>query len=85
LSKRKISSSDSFKLSVEKRHNSSLRSLEIIGSIAKEIDSPVNLDAPSWIILIEILGNVTGIAVLQHDQIFNSTLEKREIGTNSDK
>ena len=85
LSKRKISSSDSFKLSVEKRHNSSLRSLEIIGAIAKEIDSPVNLDAPRWIILIEILGNVTGIAVLQHDQIFNSTLEKREIGTNSDK
>lgn len=85
LSKRKISSSDSFKLSVEKRHNSSLRSLEIIGAIAKEIDSPVNLDAPKWIILIEILGNITGIAVLQHDQIFNSTLEKREIGTNSDK
>jgi tRNA acetyltransferase TAN1 len=85
LSKRKISSSDSFKLTVEKRHNSSLRSLEIIGAIAKEIDSPVNLDAPRWIILIEILGNVTGIAVLQHDQIFNSTLEKREIGTNSDK
>lgn len=83
LSKRKISSSDSFKLSVEKRHNSSLRSLDLIRIIAKEIDNPVDLDAPSWIVLIEILGNVTGIAVLQHDQIFNSTFEKRDIGTNS--
>jgi tRNA acetyltransferase TAN1 len=83
LSKMKMSSSDSFKLSVEKRHNSSLRSLELIRTIAKEIDNPVDLDAPSWTVLIEILGNVTGIAVLQHDQIFNSTFEKRDIGTNS--
>jgi tRNA acetyltransferase TAN1 len=83
LSKKKISSSDSFKLSVEKRHNSSLRSLDLIRTIAKEIDNPVDLDAPSWIVLIEILGNITGIAVLQHDQIFNSTFEKRDIGTNS--
>jgi tRNA acetyltransferase TAN1 len=83
LSKRKISSSDSFKLTVEKRHNSSLRSLELIRTIAKEIDNPVDLDTPSWIVLIEILGNVTGITVLQRDQLFNSTFEKRDIGTNS--
>jgi tRNA acetyltransferase TAN1 len=83
LSKRKISSSDSFKLSVEKRHNSSLRSLDLIRTIAKEINNQVDLDAPRWIVLIEILGNVTGIAVLQHDQIFNSTFEKRDIGINS--
>ena len=83
LSKRKISSSDSFKLLVEKRHNSFLRSSDLISTIAKEIDNPVDLDAPSWIVLIEILGNVTGITVLQHDQIFNSTFEKRDINTNS--
>lgn len=83
LSKRKIPSSDSFKLTVEKRHNSSLRSLELIRTIAKEIDNPVDLDTPSWIVLIEILGNVTGITVLQRDQLFNSTFEKRDIGTNS--
>jgi tRNA acetyltransferase TAN1 len=83
LSKRKISSSDSFKLSVEKRHNPFLRSLDLIHTIAKEIDNPVDLGTPNWVVLIEILGNVTGIAVLHHDQIFNSTLEKREIGTKS--
>jgi tRNA acetyltransferase TAN1 len=83
LSKSKISSSDSFKLLVEKRHNSFLRSSDLIHTIAKEIDNPVDLDAPSWIVLIEILGNVTGITVLHHDQIFNSTFEKRDISTNS--
>jgi tRNA(Ser,Leu) C12 N-acetylase TAN1 len=34
-------------------------------------------------VLIEILGNVTGIAILQRDQIFNSTLEKRDLGADS--
>jgi tRNA acetyltransferase TAN1 len=83
LSKRKITSPDSFKLSVEKRHNSFLRSSELIRTIAKEIDNPVDLDSPSWIVLVEILGNVTGIAVIHQDQIFNSTFEKRDSGTNS--
>jgi tRNA acetyltransferase TAN1 len=83
LSKRKISSSDSFKLSVEKRHNSYLRSSDLINTIAKDIDNPVDLETPNWIVLIEVLGNVTGIAVLHHDQIFNSTFEKRDFGTNS--
>ncbi|HZD34002.1 MAG TPA: THUMP domain-containing protein [Nitrososphaeraceae archaeon] len=81
LSKKKISSSSSFKLSVEKRHNSSLRSLNLIRTIAKEINSPVDLEAPSWIVLIEILGKVTGVVVLRDAQIFNSTSEKRNIGT----
>lgn len=83
LSKRKITSSDSFRLSVEKRHNSSLRSVDLIRTVAKKINNPVDLDTPSWIVLIEILGNVTGIAVLQRDQIFNSILEKRDFGTTS--
>lgn len=84
LSKNKMLSSDSFKLIVEKRHNSFLRSLDLIHTIAKEINNPVNLVEPKWIILIEVLGNLTGIAVLQRDQIFSSTLEKREIGGTSD-
>ena len=70
-------------MSVEKRHNSFLRSSELIRTIAKEIDNPVDLDSPNWIVLVEILGNVTGIAVIQQDQIFNSTFEKRDSGTNS--
>lgn len=83
LSKKKISSSNSFKLSVEKRHNSSLKSLNLIRTIAKEINSPVDLEAPSWTVLIEILGSITGVVVLQDDQIFNSTSERRKIGTDS--
>jgi tRNA acetyltransferase TAN1 len=84
LSKKKMISSDSFRLTVEKRHNSYLKSLDLIRTIAKEINNPVNLVDPKWIILIEVLGNVTGIAVLQRDQIFSSILEKREIRATSD-
>lgn len=52
------------------RHNISI--------IAKEVSNPVNLDNPKWIILIEILGKVTGISVLELDQIFNSVFEMKD-------
>lgn len=78
LSKKKLPKSDSFMVNVEKRHNSSLRSLDLKHGIAKEINNPVDLETPKWIILIEVLGNLTGIAVLQKDQIFSSVLEKRD-------
>jgi tRNA acetyltransferase TAN1 len=84
LSKKKMISSDSFRVTVEKRHNSSLKSLDLVHTIAKKINNPVNLVDPKWIVLIEVLGNVTGIAVLQRNQIFSSILEKREIGATSD-
>ena len=83
LFKKKVSPSESFKLLVEKRHNSSLRSLDLIRTIAREIDNPVDLDSPNWIVLIEILGSLSGITVLRQHQIFNSTIEKRDIGTHS--
>jgi tRNA acetyltransferase TAN1 len=60
-----------------------LRSVDLIRTVAKKINNPVDLDTPRWIVLIEILGNVTGIAILQRDQIFNSTLEKRDLGADS--
>jgi tRNA acetyltransferase TAN1 len=84
LSKKKMIPSDSFRVTVEKRHNSSLKSLDLVRTIAKEINNSVNLVDPKWIILIEVLGNVTGIAVLRRDQVFSSILEKREIGATSD-
>jgi tRNA acetyltransferase TAN1 len=84
LSKKKMISADSFRVTVEKRHNSTLRSLDLVRTIAKEINNPVNLVDPKWIILIEVLGNVTGIAVLRRDQVFSSILEKRENGATSD-
>lgn len=79
LAMKKIKANDSFRISVEKRHTS-LRSQEIISSIANNLRNKVSLENPDWIILIEIIGNKTGISVLNERDIFNSIMEKRKTG-----
>ena len=81
LAGKKISINETYRITVEKRHTN-LRSDEIITGIAKNLPYKVNLDQPDWIIMIQIIGNFTGISVIKHNQIFNSTLEKRNIGLN---
>ena len=53
----------SYRISVEKR-NSDLSSREIISRVAGCIKDRVSLESPDRIILVEILGGVTGISVL---------------------
>ena len=79
LSMEKIRINDSFRISVEKRHTST-RSKDIIPSIANKFVNKVSLENPDWIILIEIIGNKTGISVLKEIDIFNSIMEKRKAG-----
>ncbi|HZD33677.1 MAG TPA: THUMP domain-containing protein [Nitrososphaeraceae archaeon] len=74
---KKIDGKDTFRVTVEKRHCNSIRTRDIIGIIAKEVSNPVDLDNPKWIILIEILGKVTGISVLEPDQIFSTVIEMK--------
>jgi tRNA acetyltransferase TAN1 len=77
LVKKKINANDSFRITVEKRFTS-LRSKEIISSIATRLSEyTVSLENPSWIILVEIIGNKTGISVLTKRDIFSSVMEKR--------
>jgi tRNA acetyltransferase TAN1 len=68
--------SDSFRITVEKRH-SPLESIEVIKAVAGEIENKVDLEDPDWIVLVQILGNQTGISVLRHDQMFSAVIEKR--------
>lgn len=79
LSMEKISINDSFRISVEKRHTST-KSKDIIPAIANKFRNKVSLENPDWIILIEIIGNKTGISVLKEGDIFNSIIEKRKTG-----
>ena len=79
LTMKKIEVNDSFKISVEKRHTST-RSKEIISSIANKLQNKVSLENPDLIILIEIIGNKTGISILKERDIFNSIMEKRKTG-----
>ena len=73
----KIKKQEAFRITIEKRHNS-LRSSDIIREVAENIDNPVNLCNPDWIILVEIVGKLTGLSVLRPASIFSSVIEKRK-------
>lgn len=67
---------DSFRITVEKRH-STLQSMDVIKSIAGEIDRKVDLQNPTWVVLVEIVAGHAGVSVLRPDQIFSAIIEKR--------
>ena len=70
-----ISKIETFRVTVEKRFTS-LHSYEIIEEVATEIDRKVNLKKPDKILLIEILGALTGISLIGPDDIIAVTKEK---------
>lgn len=69
---------DTFRITIEKRH-CSLSSREVIESVAKAFSNKVKLEQPDWIVLVEILGGMTGVSVLKQDNIFSSAIEKRRV------
>ena len=71
-----IQKNDSYRITIEKR-NTSISSNEIIAEIAKIFPNKVSLDQPDWIILIEILGDKTGISILKDSEIFSLDKAKR--------
>jgi tRNA acetyltransferase TAN1 len=68
---------ETFRVTVEKRHNS-LSSMQVVKAIASQISNKVDLENPGWVILVQILGGVTGLSVLRPNQIFSSVVEKRK-------
>ena len=72
-----ISKDESFRITVEKRHTI-LESKEIVGAIASRIERKVDLEDPDWIILVQILGAQTGLAVVRPEMIYSSVVEKRK-------
>jgi tRNA acetyltransferase TAN1 len=68
---------DTFRVTVEKRHNS-LGSMQIVKAIADQISNKVDLENPGWVILVQVLGGLTGVSVLRPNQIFSSVVEKRK-------
>jgi len=73
-----ISNSESYRISIEKR-NSNISSQELITRIAKKIKNKVSLEFPDKIILIEILGNKTGIAIVKKVDVLSVEKTKRSI------
>ena len=73
-----IEEKESYRILIEKR-NSDISSKEIITKIANGIKNKVSLDSPDKVILIEILGIVTGISILKKSDILSLEKTKRSM------
>jgi tRNA acetyltransferase TAN1 len=73
-----IQDTDTYRISIEKR-NSDVSSKEIITKIADQIKNKVSLEFPDKIILVEILGNITGISILKKSDILSLEKTKRSM------
>ena len=74
--KNTIQKNDSYRITIEKR-NTSISSSEIITEVAKIFPNKVSLNQPDWIVLIEIIGNETGISILKNGELFSLNKAKR--------
>lgn len=74
----KIRESQTYRISVKRRHNS-LSSKQIITEIASKVKNKVNLEDPDWIISIEVLGSKTGLSVLHTQDVVSVEKTKRRL------
>ena len=73
-----INEKEAYRILIEKR-NSDISSKEIITKIANRIKNKVSLDFPDKVVLIEILGIVTGISILKNSDILSLEKTKRSM------
>ena len=73
-----IGPQDTYRITVEKR-NFTISTDEIISEIADNIQNKVSLEKFDWLVLVEILGNKTGISVLKEDDVISAQKLKRSL------
>ena len=71
-----INSNETYKISIDRRDSELIRS-EIISNIVELLTNSVSLEKPDWEIIIQILGNETGISVMPKNSILSVTRLKR--------
>lgn len=76
LASKKIRPTDSYRIEARIRLSTFSRN-DVISAIAPQISNKVNLDNPDKIILIEIIGNIAGVAVLEPRHIVSVQRIKR--------
>jgi tRNA acetyltransferase TAN1 len=76
----RIGEDESFRVTLEKRRTD-LRSREVIDAVAEGIPRRVDLENHDWIVLIEIVGNSTGVSVIRPEGILNVQKEKARLST----
>ena len=75
---KKIKEDQTYRITIEKR-NSNISKSELISKIADGISRKVSLEQYDWIVLVEILGNKTGLSVLAGKDILSIEIAKREL------
>jgi len=71
----RIGEGESFRVTVEKRFTT-LHSRDIVEAVASEIKQKANLENPDRIVLVEVLGALTGISLLKPSDILSVLKEK---------
>ena len=71
-----IGGKEKFRVTVEKRHTD-LTSKTIIDTVAKKIERTVNLDNPDKIVLVEVIGQLAGVSLIEPNDILSVEREKR--------
>ena len=71
-----IKPNETYKISIERRNSELVRN-EIISNIANLLSNNVSLENPDWEVIIQILGNKTGISVMPANCILSISKIKR--------
>lgn len=74
----RISSDESYRITLEKRRTG-LRSREVIDAVAGGINRRVNLEEPNWVVLIEVVGRLTGVSVIRPEGLLNVQKERARL------
>jgi len=70
-----IGENETFRVTVEKRFTS-LHSRDLIEAVATDIDRKVDLENPDKILLIEVVGGITGISLIKPSEVLAVIKEK---------
>ena len=76
----RIREGETFRVSVEKRRNA-IPSKEIIDAVASKVPRKVELRSPGKIMMIEIIGDLAGVSVIEPGGILGVEKEKRLIAS----
>ncbi|MGB9135613.1 MAG: THUMP domain-containing protein [Candidatus Bathyarchaeia archaeon] len=69
---------ETFRITVEKRFTNTTTK-DIIEAAAKNIQNKVNLTSPDKVIIIEVVGKLTGMSILKPTDIMSTAKERTEI------
>jgi tRNA acetyltransferase TAN1 len=72
---KRIGENETYRITVEKRYTS-LHSEDIINAVGTDIQNKVNLTSPNKVLLIEVMGALTGVSIVKPHEIISVLKEK---------